>query len=167
MSNYTHNILKLFLQEHGNPTATHKTIRTDEGGELWANQEFKKTIAAAGAPFQNGLAERPNQTLGTMVRCLLHASYLGPEFWSYAILHAAYLKYRLPHSAINVTPYEAYTAKRPSARHLRIFGCPVIVKNPGKRPAKLDTHTSAGIFLGYTATEKTYTLWTRRPSASR
>jgi len=89
-----------------------------------------------------------------MVRCLLHASNLGPEFWSYAILHAAYLKNRLPHSAINVTPYEAYTGKRPSARHLRIFGCAVIVKNPGKRPAKLDTHTSTGIFLGYTATDK-------------
>ncbi len=47
-----------------------------------------------------------------------------------------------------------YTGKRPSAKHLRVFGCPIIVKLPGKRPAKLDLHTCNGIFLGYTATDK-------------
>ncbi len=47
---------------------------------------------AAGAPFQNGLAERPNQTLAIMARCLLHSANIGPEFWSYALLHAVYLK---------------------------------------------------------------------------
>jgi hypothetical protein len=64
-----------------------------------------------------------------------------------------YLKNRLPHRATGCTPYFAWTGRKPSAKLLRIFGCPVVVKNPGKRPAKLDHHTSSGIFLGYTATD--------------
>ena len=34
-----------------------------------------------------------------------------------------------------------------------MFGCPITVRLPGKRPAKLDTHATKGIFLGFTATE--------------
>jgi hypothetical protein len=108
----------------------------------------------AGAPFQNGMAERPNQTLGQMVRCLLHSSGLGPEYWLFAIQHAIYLKNRLPHMAIGHTPYQAYTGKPPNMEQLRVFGCPVVIKNPGRRPTKLDIHTSNGRFLGYTATTK-------------
>jgi hypothetical protein len=100
------------------------------------------------------MAERPNQTLGQMVRCLLHSSGLGPEYWSFAIQHAIYLKNRLPHMAIGHTPYQAYTGKQPNMEQLRVFGCPVVIKNPGKRPTKLDIHTSNGRFLGYTATTK-------------
>lgn len=156
-------ILKHLFHEHGNTSTTGKTIRTDKGGELWSSQAFRQTAlnsnyllkpTAAGAPFQNGIAERPNQTLGTMVRCLLHSANLGPEFWSYALVHAEYLKNRLPHTATNTTPYQAYTGVKPSTKYIRVFGCPVITKFPGKRAAKLDLHTSQGIFLGYTATDK-------------
>ena len=43
---------------------------------------------------------------------------------------------------------------RPSAKYLKVFGCPVVIKNPGRRPTKLDMNTSAGRFLGYTATDR-------------
>ena len=159
-------IFKQFLKEHGHPSAHHKTIRCDKGGELQGSQAFKEVIAEANyimeptapnAPFQNGLAERPNRTLAKMVTRLLRNAGLGPEFWSFALLHAVYLKNRLPHRATNQVPLTQYTGKRPNARRLRIFGCPVVVRNLGRKPAKLDTHTTAGIFLGYTATEKNIT----------
>jgi len=88
-------ILKTFLQEHGTTQHVRKTIRIDQGGELWASQEFRRVAmeanylvepTGAGAPFQNGLAERPNQTFGQMVRCMLHSSGLGPEYWSFALI---------------------------------------------------------------------------------
>lgn len=156
-------ILTTFLEKHGTTQTTHKTIRTDQGGELWASQEFRQMAldagyivepTGAGAPFQNGMAERPNQTFGQMVRCMLHSSGLGPEYWSFALLHAVYLKNRLPHNALDTTPYQAYTGLRPSAKYLKVFGCPVVIKNPGRRPTKLDMNTSAGRFLGYTATDR-------------
>ena len=33
-------ILCTFLKQHGNSTVSHKTIKTDEGGELWHNMAF-------------------------------------------------------------------------------------------------------------------------------
>jgi dUTP pyrophosphatase len=83
---------------------------------------------------------------------MLNAAQLGPEYWSWALLHAVYLKTHMPHRAIGITPYQAYTGKKPNLKHLRIFGSPVISRLPGRRPAKLDSHTSGGIFLGFTAT---------------
>jgi hypothetical protein len=109
-------IVTRLLQEHGNPSAKKRTIRTDEGGELWGSEEFRSVINEAGylleltgadAPFQNGMAEWPNRTLGNMVRCLLHSANLGPEYWSFALQHAIYLKNLLPHRMIQMTPYQS------------------------------------------------------------
>jgi dUTP pyrophosphatase len=118
------------------------------------SQGYLLEPTAGGAPSQNGLAERPNQTMGNMVRCLLHSADLGPEYWSFALLHTVYLKNRLPYSATNDTPYRIYTGHKPSAKHLRIFGCAIIARQPGSRTAKLDNNTVTGRFLGYTAMDK-------------
>lgn len=156
-------IIKNFLNMHGSKTGTHKYIRTDAGGELWSSHAFQKMaydmgyipqVTAADASFQNGIAERPNRTLGDMMRALLHGANLGPEYWSWALLHAVYLKNRTPHRAIHTTPIQAYTGKRPDISGLRVFGSPIIARLPGRRPAKLDAHTTRGIFLGFTATDK-------------
>ena len=47
----------------------------------------------------------------------------------------------------------AWTGEQPSAKAWRMFGSPVIVRLPGERSAKLDTHTAHGTFLGFTATD--------------
>jgi dUTP pyrophosphatase len=155
--------LRGFLRTHGTKQSVLKWVRTDEGGELWGSHAYQKMLmeegfipepTASDASFQNGVAERPNCTLADMMRSLLHCAQLGPEYWSWAILHATYLKNRLPHHAIHKTPYEAYTGNRPNLKHLRIFGSPITARNPGRRPAKLDIHASHGIFLGYTATHR-------------
>ena len=155
--------IKQFLLTHGSRTTTQRYVRTDEGGELWSCIAFQNMVREAGfilqptasdASFQNGIAERPNRTLGDMMRALLFGANLGPEYWSWALLHAVYLKNRLPHRATGSTPMLAYTGKRPQISTLRVFGSPVVSRLPGKRPAKLDAHTAVGIFLGYTATHK-------------
>jgi dUTP pyrophosphatase len=53
-----------------------------------------------------------------------------------------------------MTPYQAYTGHRPSAKYLRVFGCPIISKLPGKRGLKLDSNAASGRFLGYTASDR-------------
>jgi hypothetical protein len=40
----------------------------------------------------------------------------------------------------------------PHLGDLRTFGCRVVVRPPGPRPSKLETHANVGNFLGYTAT---------------
>lgn len=66
---------------------------------------------ASDSSFQNGMAEQPNQTLGDNMRALLHGANLGPEYWSWAVLHAVYLQNRLPHKITNMTPLLAYLGK--------------------------------------------------------
>ena len=166
-----------FLELHGRRTG-HRTIRTDKGGELWGSLQFRNVIHNAGyllqptapdAPFQNGLAERPNRTLGNYMRCMLHAANLGPEFWSYALIHAARVYNMLPHSTTNQTPYYSLTGKHPHVEWLRVFGCRYYAKNTGDRPHKLDYNTSTGVFLGFTGTAKNvyyYDIDTKRIKTS-
>jgi len=129
---------------------------------LWESYAFQQMARELGyilqptapdAAFQNGVVERPNRTLGDMMRTLLHSTNLGPEYWSWALIHAVYLKNRLPHRALGQTPFQAYTGYKPNLKKLRLFGCPVVARLPGKRPEKLDTHAAMGIFLGYTGTD--------------
>jgi hypothetical protein len=105
---------RTFLQKNACRFSTRKLIRTDEGGELWKSHDFQQMAqeenfilepTAADAPFQNGLAERPNRTLGNMMKCLLNMAALGPEYWSWALLHAIYIKNRLYHTVLWVSPH--------------------------------------------------------------
>ena len=83
---FTRKILRSF-----GPRTYQGRIRTDQGGELARSEEFRKMVSeenyileptAAYTPEQNGMAERPNRTLGQMTRCLLHSAGLGDEYWS-------------------------------------------------------------------------------------
>ena len=115
---------------------------------------FILELTGSDASAQNGVAESPNKYLGNMMRCLLHSAGLGPEYWLYALLHAVFIKNRLPHTFINKIPFEALTWTKPDLMNLRIFGSGIYAQNPGHRPAKFDHHTSNSNFLGYVATTK-------------
>jgi hypothetical protein len=84
----------------------HRTVRVDQGGKLGKSKAFSAMIAEAGfsleltgsdASAQNLLAENPNRTFGQMMRCILYSEDLGPEYWSWALQHAMYIKNRIPH----------------------------------------------------------------------
>jgi len=151
-----------FLDVHGRKTGR-RVLRTDQGGELWGSLKFREAIhqagylmepTAPGAPFQNGLAERPNQTLGNIMRCMLHGANLGPQFWPFALTHAVRIYNMLPHSVTKQTPLYSLTGIHPTTEWLRIFGCRYYARKKGDRPHKLDYNTSTGIFLGFTGTAK-------------
>ena len=140
-----------------------KYIRMDQGGELYRSNLFKETVAelnyiiqptGADSSSQNGMAENPNRVFANMIRCLLHSAGMSSKFWNYALLHAVYLKNRMPHKTLGntTTPYEMISKKKPDLSHLRVFGCRVYVRKPGKRKYKLDLNYYRGVFLGYTAT---------------
>ena len=155
-------LLKSFLNDHGLQQGN-RTIRTDQGGELYRSVRFREIAELAGYKVeptgsddsaQNGKAERPNRTFGDMMRCVLHNSKLSSKFWSFALRHCVHLKNRMPHSAHQFlkTPFEAYTGRIPDLSSLKIFGCPVTVKKPGRRATKLANHSYRGIFLEFVNT---------------
>ena len=107
------------------------------------------------ASAQNGLAEKPNQDLARIMRCLLYSAGLGSQYWSYALRHAVYLKNRLPHSSNKwKTPYTIINNKKPDLSRLRVFGARVQVKETGKRKMKLDRISNEGRFMTYTGSDK-------------
>ena len=140
-----------------------RRVRADLGNEMARSKLIQNTVAkhgyvlertAANSSFQNSKAERPHRTLGNMMRSMLKAADLDQSFWADSILHAVYLRNRLPHTTIGMSPYEKMTMKKPNLSHLRVFGTRVIVKDKEKRVGKLSDNCSIGIFLRFTGTDR-------------
>ena len=102
--------------------------RTDLGNELARSKLIQNTVVrhgyvleptAANSSFQNSKAERPHRTLGNMIRSMLKAADLDYSFWPDAIIHAVYLRNRLPHTTLGMSPYERMIQKKPNLSHLR------------------------------------------------
>ena len=91
--------------------------------------------------------------------CMLYAARLGVEFWDDALLHITWLYNRTQHSAIDMTPHEAYTRKLPTVDSIFTFGAKITAKQPGDRPISLNPHTYEGIFLGYKTTMDNIRYW--------
>jgi len=152
----------MILEKFGAKNTTHRTFRTDRDKGLNLSKDFCAMIAKADftveltgpdSSDQNGIAERPHRDLGQMMRCMLHSSGLGPQYWSFALQQAVFVKNRIPHSKLGTTPFQAFTKKRANLSNVRVFGSRVYVRTTGNKPAKLDYHTNQGIFLSFCATD--------------
>ena len=82
----------------------------------------------ARTPQQNGVAKRRNCTLMDMIRSVLSNSSIPVSVWMYALRTAVYLLNRVPSKAVPKTPLELWTCRKPSIRHLHVWGCPAEVR---------------------------------------
>jgi transposase InsO family protein len=108
------------------------TLRTDRGGEFCSQQfnEFcdtngiKRELTAPYTPEQNGVAERKNRTVVEMTRSMLQEKKLSNMFWGEGVATAVHILNLSPTKAVmGMTPYEAWSNRKPSVSHLRVFGC--------------------------------------------
>jgi hypothetical protein len=60
---------------------------------------------------------------------------------------------------VEKTLHEAWTGKKPSLEHLRVFGCDAYVHVPKENRSKLDNKAEKCIFIGYKDGIKGYKLW--------
>lgn len=145
-----------------------KTIRTDRGLEYCNNQMsnylqekgiiHQRTVAFS-AP-QNGVAERFNRTSLTMVRAALISAKLPMRFWAEACNTAVYLRNRCTSKANPaVTPYELWTGRKPSLRHLKVFGSLCFTQIPKQLRHKLQPQAEPAIMLGYESNTKGYRIF--------
>ena len=77
-----------------------------------------------GTPQQNGVSERHNRTLLDMVRSMLSNATLTISLLTYALKTAMYLQNRVPGKAVQKTPFELWTGRKPCLRHLHVWSCP-------------------------------------------
>ena len=94
-----------------------------------------------------------------MVRSMKNNSYVPVSLWMYALRTATYLLNRIPSKAVPKTPYELWTRRKPSLRHLHVWSCKAEVRiyNPHER--KLDPRTISGFFIGYPKKSKGYRFY--------
>ena len=142
-----------------------KTLRSDRGGEFnldefsnyWLEHGIKRQLTAPYSPQQNGIVERKNRTMVSMVRAMLKAKDLPREFWGEAVSTAVYIINRsLTKSLQGQTPHEKWTRRRPSVDHMRIFGSIVLVKETKPHLSKLEDRSKPMIFIGYELGSKAY-----------
>ena len=115
-----------------------KIFRSDRGGEYYGKYDgsgeqrprpFSKFLEECGIVPQytmsgslsmNGVAERRNITLKDMVRSMISHSNLPISLWGETLKTAAYILNIVPTKATAKTPYELWTNKKPSLKHLHI-----------------------------------------------
>ncbi|CAL8133186.1 unnamed protein product [Prunus armeniaca] len=117
-------------------------------------------LTVAYSPQQNGVAERKNRTVVEMAKSMLHEKGILYEFWTEAVNTAVYLLNRCPTKVLKkVTPFEAYTSRKPGIAHLKVFGSPFHVLIPSALRHKLEENSHKCIFVGSGLCEKGYRLF--------
>lgn len=124
-----------------------KCLRSNRGKEYTSKQFDKfcedegmeRQLTVGYTPQQNGVSKRKNQTVMEMVKSMVHERGLPKSFWVEAVYAAVYLINRCPTKAVwNQTPIEAWSGRKPSMRHLKIFGCVCYAQIPKEKRQKLD-----------------------------
>lgn len=156
-----------------------KILRTDRGGE-YCSKEFEtycdvqgihRQLTTAYTPQQNGVSERKNRTILNMVRSLLFTGRVPKSFWLEAVLWSTHVLNRCPTFAVqNMTPEEAWSGRKPSVDHFKVFGCIAYAHIPDEKMTKLDEKGEKCVFLGISEHSKAYKLFnpvTKRVITSR
>nr|KYP46743.1 Retrovirus-related Pol polyprotein from transposon TNT 1-94 [Cajanus cajan] len=138
-----------------------KVIRSDGGGE-YTNSEFEifckkegliHEVVAPYTPQHNGIAERRNRTVLNMARSMLKSKEMPHSFWGEAVATAAYILNLCPTKKLKFkTPEEVWSGKKPSVKHLRVFGSVCWKHIPDERRRKLDDKSMKLVLVGYHAT---------------
>lgn len=84
---------------------------------------------------------------------MLKTKKMSSKFWGEAVATAAYILDRCPTKMLQgVTPEEAWSGKKPSVSHLRIFGSLCFKHVPEQLRKKLDDKAEQMVLLGYHST---------------
>lgn len=80
--------------------------------------------------------------------------------WGEAVRHSLYILNRLPtRSLTGITPYEAWSNKKPDITHVCVFGCLCHMKVAGPNVKKLDDRSIPVVNLGKEPGTKGYRLY--------
>nr|GEY63696.1 hypothetical protein [Tanacetum cinerariifolium] len=168
----TPEVLKEFLTMiQRNLQALVITVRTDRGTKFLnktLNAFFKEEgiehqTYSARTPEQNGIVKRRNHTLVEAARTMLSALQLPLFFWAEAIATACYTQNRsiiIPNHG--KTRYHIINDRKPSIKHLYIFGCVCYITRDGKNLDKMKEKGDQCILVGYSTQSKGYRVYNKR-----
>jgi len=112
------------------------------------------------SPQQNGVVKRKNRSILNIARSMLKMKKMPKEFWVEAIDCVIYLSNRCPTKCLNgITPQEAWSRRKPSVSHLKVFESIGYVHVDEQVKTKLDDKSKRMIFMGYDQKSKGYKLY--------
>nr|GEW36069.1 hypothetical protein [Tanacetum cinerariifolium] len=113
-------------------------VRDLQGNDLLTEEGIEHQTSTARTPEQNGVVERRNRTLFGDARTMLSASKLPLFFWAEAIAIVCYTQNRsiiiMTHDK---TAYHIINDRKPSIKHLHIFGCICYLTRDGENLDKM------------------------------
>jgi hypothetical protein len=108
-----------------------KRFRSD-GGDEHTLKKFAEYLKSKGiikdttmphTPHSNGVVEWANSMIMERVRCMLDDAGISKTYCAFAVSVAVYLNNRTPkRSVFGKTPYEAWHGRKPSLKHLHVYG---------------------------------------------
>ncbi|GJX49635.1 retrovirus-related pol polyprotein from transposon TNT 1-94 [Tanacetum coccineum] len=147
------------------------SVRTDRGTEFLnktLNAFFKEEgiehqTSTPRTPEQNGVVKRRNRTLVEAARTMLSAFKLSLFFWAEAIASACYTQ----NTSIIIpthekTTYHIINDRKPSIKHLHIFGCTCYLTRYGENLDKMKEKGDLCILVGYSTQPKGYRVYNKR-----
>jgi hypothetical protein len=94
-----------------------------------------------------------------MVHSMMSYSDLPLSLWMEALKTAIHILNRVPSKAVPKTPYELWTGREPSLKHLRVWGSPAETKVFNPNIEKLDPKTVSCHFIGYPEKSKGFCFY--------
>jgi hypothetical protein len=131
-------------------------IVTDRGGEYNGNylkdwllsKNIKHEHSVPMTPEQNDRAERFNQTIPSICKCLIIWYKLKEVIWGHVMMYACMIYNVMLNKKLGISRYEAFYGKVSGVSNFRTFGCKVYAHVPETAKTKLDIKYHIGIFLG-------------------
>ncbi|GKC51619.1 retrovirus-related pol polyprotein from transposon TNT 1-94 [Tanacetum coccineum] len=147
------------------------TVRTNRGTKFlnktlhayFKEEGIEHQTSTPQTPEQNGVVKRQNSTLVEAARTMLSASKLPLLFWDESIATACYTKNRsliIPRH--EHTPYHNINGRKPSLKHLHIFGCTCYITQDGENLDKMKEKRDLCILVGYSTQSKGYRVYNKR-----
>lgn len=130
-----------------------------DGGTEFINQKLKAFCSKAGKELHwtparsqqlNGAAERTVRTFKDYERTMVQHAGAPTKLWGRAASHAAFVWNRTHISGdTGMTPYEALRGKKPSLRHIHVWGCDAFCHVPKEQRGVLESKVEPCIYLGH------------------
>ncbi|GJY34591.1 retrovirus-related pol polyprotein from transposon TNT 1-94 [Tanacetum coccineum] len=168
----TPEVLKDFLTmiQH-NLQAQVITVRTDRGTKFlnktlhayFKEEGIEHHNSTPRTPEQNGVVQRWNRTLVEVARTMLSASKLPLSFWAEAVATACYTQNRsIVISSHGKMAYHIINDRKPSIKHLHIFGCICYITKDGENLDKMKEKGDPCVMVGYSTQSMGYHVYNKR-----
>ncbi|GJZ04147.1 retrovirus-related pol polyprotein from transposon TNT 1-94 [Tanacetum coccineum] len=147
------------------------SVRTNRGTKLlnktlhayFKEEGIEHQTSTPRTPEQNGVVERQNRTLVEAARTMLSASKLPLSFWAEAIATVCYTQNRsIIISNHGKTAYHIINDRKPSIKHLYIFGCICYITRDGENLDKMKEKGDPCVMVGYSTQSKGYRVYNKR-----